>query len=67
MTVVRRLYPTICDCSHCGHHARHRDICGSRHGILRTKRCLQCGRTFRVAAIAEEHDDGGAWTKVRAL
>lgn len=67
MAVVRRIYPTICECPHCADRGRHRDLYGSPQGTFRAKRCRSCKRTFRVTAIAEEHDDGGAWSKVRTL
>ena len=65
--IIRRIFPSVCECTHCKVRDRHQDVSGGRSGYVRTKRCRACKRTFRVCPIAEEVDDGGAWTKVRTL
>lgn len=66
-TVIRRFFPSFCECPRCKKRARHPDSSGGRAGLVRYKRCIGCHRSFPVVAIAEEIDDGGAWSRVRGL
>jgi transcription elongation factor Elf1 len=62
--LLRRVFPARSECPDCRHD---RWTAAGSSRALRYRRCSACGSTYRVAAIAEEVDAGGAWSEVRGV
>lgn len=61
--IIRRIFPTVTQCPVCKG-TKYRPAGKSRAGSLIYRRCAYCGDVYRVPPIAEERDDGGAWSRI---
>ena len=66
MTILRRIFPMKTECPSCKS-LDWKAAGTTRSGDLQCRRCRACGHRYRVGAIAEERDDGGAWSRVVPL
>ncbi len=64
---IRYLYPAMSQCPACGDKRHAGKPSRSRSKRMEYRRCKGCGFRYRVVPIAEERDDGGAWSKIVPL
>lgn len=65
--VLRNIFPARSQCPECRKYG-HANISGGHSGVpVHHRRCNHCGCTYKVAPIAREVDDGGAWSRVEVL
>jgi len=65
--VIRNIFPSRSECPACKRYG-HTAVSGGHAGVpVYHRRCDHCGNTYKVAPIAREVDDGGAWSRVEAL
>ena len=64
--VLRRIFPSKTECPTC-RSTDWKPGGSSRSGSLLYRCCTACSRRYRVPAIAEEIDDGGAWSRIVPL
>lgn len=68
---LRFIFPLRTACPACGDKrtagGKHGGCSRSRNGLMEYRRCRACGFRYRVVPIAQEVDDGGAWSKVVPL
>ncbi len=64
--VRRRIFPIDSECDACKW-TGYAHAGSSRGGHFRYRQCTRCRAIYRVTPIAEEIDDGGAWSRIRRL
>ncbi len=66
-TTIRNIFPSRSECPVCKRYG-HTSVSGGLAGVpVYYRRCINCGNPYKVAPIAREIDDGGAWSRVYVL
>lgn len=66
MSILRRIFPMKSTCPVCAA-TRYRRSGSTRTGLVCYRICAGCGLRYKVLPIAEERDDGGAWSIIQAI